>query len=889
MTKTHAWIAMVALVAAALPLLDCAPLQAIAATTCGNAVVDAAEDCDGFAPGGQVCGRPDEGARACRFTCDPAKPGGACPDGWGCGTSGVCREPTGRFAAPSARAESGVVGIAMGDFDGDHRADVLATADRGADNAARTRVVYFDGNASVAAVTAFPAPLISPAIRDLDRDGRADLAFGLAGGVNVATGRVDRTFSPILFPTLTIRRTEGLAFFPVRGTKRALPSGRSEGRLVAGTYRPEQAPEARLLTSLEAGAGGYGALLPGPASSIVGRGAWGDLFKADPQSTCGEVVFAMRTTPPVLVVASPCKPDPDPLRSRWADRAVTVIPLPEAPTRGAVLADWDADGNVDVLVTGETKTYLLRNEGTGFAKLIREAKEPSVLNQKPLFDVDGVLGAGDFNQDGFPDYLIPRGVLYSFKFANLGPDGGVGDVAFPNGQASYVFLPSSRSPRWSSVVVGQINADAYLDYVAASEGAADVELGSGVPGGVVTSTVSTPGVVTSLGLGDLDGDTIGDLVLSTRQADDTSELAIAFGRALGPPEAARSIGRVGNDSTLDVGSSFHLANEVVVLTPTPTPGAPPGYVDVDLSIVLPSGDRQLLAPLLHPNPDKEEENLQGYRPHSVLVAPFAEKERLDLFSLAIGVRKLDSTLADRTRQPAPLSLWRSASTGPLSFPPFAKAPVDVAASPASYTGRDTLLLQTTSGDLDRPANGVEEAVVLTPGAGGVATVLSIRLGQAAGASGAYPLPGLQVGTKSMIVLGDVDGDGALDAIALVSDAAGSKVAVLWGDGKGGFDATPLVLPVPAEGGADTSVTGFAVVLTGGAPASRDLVLTTSRRILRLPIGRGTRTLPVPETLAAGFEGLTSIGAGDVDGDGVEDLAIAEKGTVRVLRQIARLP
>ncbi len=884
MTRTLRWTFPIALVATALPLLDCAPLQAIPSTTCGNAVVDAAEDCDGFAENGRVCGRPDEGARACRFTCDPARPAGACPDGWGCGTSGVCREPTGRFGGPSARAESSVVGIQIGDFDGDHRADVLATAERGADNAARTRVVFFDGNASVSSVTAFPAPLVSPAIRDLDGDGRADLAFGLGAGVNVTTGQLDRSFSPVLFPTLTVGPTEGYAFMNVQAAKRMLPDGRRQGRLIAATVATIRGVSP-ILGSLDDG-GGYALALPGPASDIVGSGVWGDVFTADPESTCGEVVFAMKT-PPAVVVASPCKPDTDPSRSRWADKALAVVTLPEVPTRGVVLADWDADGRLDVLVSTATKTYLLRNEGTEFAKQVREAKEPRAPEGKALFDLDGVLGAGDFNQDGFPDYLIPRGVLFSVKLPKLAPDGGVGDLAFPNGQAGYVFLPSSRSPRWSSVVVGHVNGDPYLDYVAASEGSADLELGAGVPGGVVTSTVATPGIVKDLGLGDVDGDTITDLVLSTRQADDTSQLAVAFGRSAGPPELARSVGRIANDAVLSVGSAFGLASDIFVVTTSPTAGAPSGYVDASIAIVLPSGDRQLLAPLFYPPPSDQEPTLEGYRTHSVLVAPFEERSRFDLFSLAVGVRKFDN--ANRLRAPAPLSLWRSIGGGPLSFPPFVRAAVGLEASPASYTGGDTLLLQTTSGDLDRPADGVEEAVVLTPGAGGAATVVSFRLSGAGASPTVASLAGIRVGTKSMIRLADVDGDGAPDVLVLGGDAVDSKVAVLWGDGRGGFDPTPLVVAVPPDAGADTSLTGLAVVVTGGAPSSRELVLTTSKRILRVPVGRGARALPPLEVLASGFEGLTSIGAGDIDGDGVEDLAIAEKGTVRVLRQIPRLP
>jgi hypothetical protein len=41
--------------------------------------------------------------------------------------------------------------------------------------------------------------------------------------------------------------------------------------------------------------------------------------------------------------------------------------------------------------------------------------------------------------------------------------------------------------------------------------------------------------------------------------------------------------------------------------------------------------------------------------------------------------------------------------------------------------------------------------------------------------------------------------------------------------------------------------------------------------------------------AAGLINASDVAAGDFDGDGVEDLAVADSGSIRILRQRPRLP
>src|SRR5262245_4015541 len=125
------------LVLAALTL-DCATLAPISEGTCGNGVVDANEDCDSIPA---TCGRPSDGARACRLTCD-RKQAGSCPVGWGCSVEGFCRQATGTFEAASSPSSAGVVTLLAGDFDGDGRADLFGGGPK--HGVSKPRVHFYD-------------------------------------------------------------------------------------------------------------------------------------------------------------------------------------------------------------------------------------------------------------------------------------------------------------------------------------------------------------------------------------------------------------------------------------------------------------------------------------------------------------------------------------------------------------------------------------------------------------------------------------------------------------------------------------------------------------------------------------------------------------------------
>ncbi len=65
-------------------------LEELGRDVCGNQIIEAGEDCDGAAVESLACNA------ACRVECGADS---KCPAGWGCGTDGLCRQPSGVLEA----------------------------------------------------------------------------------------------------------------------------------------------------------------------------------------------------------------------------------------------------------------------------------------------------------------------------------------------------------------------------------------------------------------------------------------------------------------------------------------------------------------------------------------------------------------------------------------------------------------------------------------------------------------------------------------------------------------------------------------------------------------------------------------------------------------------
>jgi hypothetical protein len=165
--------------------------------------------------------------------------------------------------------------------------------------------------------------------------------------------------------------------------------------------------------------------------------------------------------------------------------------------------------------------------------------------------------------------------------------------------------------------------------------------------------------------------------------------------------------------------------------------------------------------------------------------------------------------------------------------------------------------------------------VVTPNVGGAS--VSVLLGDGRGAFLAAASPPIAVTARPyFVVLGDLDRDGALDAVASHDDV--SLVTALLGDGRGGFR--------PAPGSPfDIGRRPWKAVLTDlDGDAKQDLVLGAGGAVVvMLGDGRG-RFSPAPGSPFPVGRGSWSVAVGDLDGDGKSDIATAdlEAATVTIL-------
>jgi hypothetical protein len=160
----------------------------------------------------------------------------------------------------------------------------------------------------------------------------------------------------------------------------------------------------------------------------------------------------------------------------------------------------------------------------------------------------------------------------------------------------------------------------------------------------------------------------------------------------------------------------------------------------------------------------------------------------------------------------------------------------------------------------------------------------LRIGRLSSGSGfaweqlsAIELPMITPIAGGRLALEDLDGDGFPEVLI----ASGNEdVAVLWNDGHGQFSAGAMTF---LEGGARM----FATVhdQLGGPPS---LAYVTAGAVKRVR-ATGPGALGEPEVLLDDLTDGTGLAAGDVDGDGVEDLAVVDDQNLRILRGQAVLP
>lgn len=922
-------------------LTDCATLEPFASSTCGNGVVDDdTEDCDTFPAqpeGKRLCGAAGATGQ-CRLLCNRAD--AECPPGWGCSVDGFCRRPKGaEFDLATEGVSVGVSSLVVGDFDGDGRKDIFGTSALVA-TSGKGRFHYFGAEAALTQTVPLAANITSPFVYDFDGDGKDDLGFGynfrfrsvLGGGIAVVQGQADRAIAPKLFPSFQVDEFEGTLVplsgpAPTRADPRApyLGIGRAKNRGTTGEVSGIQSADVDVN-----GIPNYAQVFPVTADKIAGAPISVQLFPRDATSTCGQVVVAFSTR--LVNVYSPCTTTPAASTTRWApERApisVDISALPQnRPIVGIHVADEDDDGNLDLLIgvqaqptTGPgggeegARVYVARGDGLTLAPAV-----PLVRDRMPNLP----LASGDINGDNVTDFVLPGAVLVSLTGAPVGPDGGVdagGDGGDGGAAAKPVRFPLLvPSKNWTSAVLADVNADGVLDVVGASTEAPDVDVMEGRLGNDVINmtafSMTTTGVVTTLTTADIDGDRTNDVVVVQRRATAEKldwEIAVAYGRAKSmPPEAPRTVGR-----TRGFRQVFADSFGVGIVTNTDQKPKLPLF---SLSFLLGAGERQPFAPIilqsenqlpvtkLEPLGRSKVVAARNWVPRTVAPGVFAVKGQIDLGAVAQGTP--ENGLATAVYDPDAYGVWVSAG-GKKDTLEFSPATERLQLTELEVARPPSIQLQMKVKDID--GDGIDEVVTVTPdqpladGSPQVAIRIIRPNREGAPAQTKVIVARREISAQGRLELVDMDQDGKLDLVAILVERDGTrktpKVNVFRGDGAGGFDPTPKsydLVPATATDDEKKSAEAVGVAVLTTIAASRDgkasevvreLVVLTRQRLFRLKPGKDS----APVEITGAFRGRTKlddasdIAAGDFDGDGVEDLALAAGGTIRILRQVPEL-
>lgn len=881
--------------------LDCAPLTPLAAGTCGNGVVDANEDCDSFPA---ACGGPTDGARACRYVCDRTVRD-ACPAGWGCGVDGVCREATGTFANAGASSSAGIVTLAAGDFDGDGRSDLLGSGPK--TGVSKPRVHFYDSSATPETPVSLPVPMSSPVVTDFDRDGRADLAFAVGsasfGGIGVLAGTADRTFSQRLFPVQTKPKTD--ARFVV------IPKDPDNGYYLVTTpavFTVERDEKGTFFRTFSVGqilgADQFELASAMGPEQVVGQLGLGHVFNPPPnQVGCGDVVVPYNVGDVGHVaIVSPCQLVGE--QFRWAkNRPVRDVVLPGKVTGKLLVANIDGVGNDDIAVMTSAGLALAFSTGDDLVPF-------DVLKGEGGGQAPAVLAVGDIDRDPLAsnDVVTESGAFLSVP--QPASDAG----ADPELDLAEDATISPDGALWADARIANINGDDLPDVVAVAPAALELEVHAGAGRSLFTRfAVSSTQPIRAFTIGDFDGDRVGDIAflaspqpLDAPEGSQDTELFIAFGRATGGPEAARSIARFPGARGLSVMHDAEASvDNLFVLESTPVAG---GLPTTSMTFVINDGDRQSIAPLIL----RDEAALDKARaaqariwlPVSVVAGPFVQKDSVDVLSIAFGLT-VNLLGGSRFELPFPTGTWFA--RGDTSVPGgltglketfrFGADTIRAIDDADFLQGRLEALVVSATGDVDAPPDGVHEVVSLvrTPGADSsdLVIVRPTQLGEGTSPPKTVRLSGFSVRAEDELQLLDVDGDERPDAVVLVrGDERGraGSLRVYLNDGAGSFRDSAILLdagPSPFEPVAVAQVT----IGAAQARPRRALAVAGRSRLALAELSADRSKLEARDLTALLGQPLTNrisaVAAGDWDGDGVQDLAIADSGAIRLVLQQPR--
>ena len=856
--------------------ISCASLPDIPAGTCGNRIVDPAEDCDTFPdPAAQtMCRRPGAPGE-CRFDCsiDPMTSARRkCPAGWGCGTDAICRAPRGEFATSGSSIAREAYAVTMADFDGDGLKDVLATG------VVDLKVYYGDPTGSLGSSFTIPAVFAQPAVGHMTTSPRADLVFPVYPQIAVWRGQPARTFAPTLYPSFALAGDLPTALF---GVERANPKK-------AGTNTLFFIPDAVGTNVIAFDDGVVGSDPPVQtryslftftqnAFALAGRVVVGNFLEDRPlrPSSCEDFALAF-TGDSAVQVMTPCNKNEinseGPLQLKLPDVRFPGMRV----TSGFQTADLNRDGHLDLVIDAQDAAGIGRTllaYGTGDGTFNSTAVIVGPPDSAAKEDLNVVP-----RDPTCPANLVDVNCNYPLAVGQLTRADNVPDLIYTNvivvrtGTSPATTIASPFQTLWTEAHVVDLNGDGVPDVIAAGRRSIDVYTGTGT-GTFAHTTYSLAGAAANLTFGDVDGDFLPDVVYSEESAMGGETLFILYGRYLAAPEPPARVGGVG------------LVEQIVC-------GVPAGQTVSLAGIDVLSRSTDMKTQHVTVLPGSTNRVLES--PFD-LSRPLADGSYKPGFSFAAGVGHFTSALKNGERtlhndvaiiggeasadgKKTELRLWLTPSSG--------EALLDQATTTASTQTLETIDAARDAAydwyaakalpiDLNPPGTmpSTDSLVVfvkpVAPMGTGKLIVAKVVDGLFNPAI-QFPLGGASR-DDSQLAVADVNGDGADDLIVMVDAPTGRTLQVFWNRRNGTLDPKAVAV-VTLPDGASTMM-GFAALHVGAGLAKELVLLTRSSGVFVAKINAAGDSFTVSNTNVPNLPSGSDIAAGDANGDGVDDLII----------------
>jgi hypothetical protein len=836
-------IRVLACASLALAGAGCLALGDIPLDQCGNHVVEDTEDCDLPDPD-----EPDtiDTCDECTWRCVPPQTSGMCADDWryepgrgtccpagyACGDDNLCHAPSGLFREAIVGRELPVDRLALAELDGDQTREVVGLSDSAVNVLALSSDGTVDGEQTVA----------------------------LAGGLRWATGNLEGPDD---------QTTELVGAF----ADGVIAFGAPEGNLEAFPFTTFVVPDPLIHTDRKSRVAVIPSIVPVPLI-IASRT---DDSCTTPDNICAMVVTAEPpgAHPPVLPCGLGRFGGEHVIGDRVATRAFAqdenlfalglrddqgsvacVYPVsiasfpPTSPTIGSPTL-LDLPPAVDLGIPGDL--VFVRLAGDPCPSLLVPLDE---LTSRSVGIARGQGNATACTIDptvhpvGMSDGMVPIAVgqIDGSGGEDVVLDYAIGTITASGSPVAYTFEPWASPPRqWRSAAIGDINRDGLVDIAGAGvpdpgQEGDDVDVLRQRPpadgGGFSVSKVLTPNPIDRVRMADLDGDLYDDIVY----VQDT-EVDVAFGApAGGAPVVVRA-------------STFEQVND---LLEDPTGFDDDGIADIIVAtprggtVLYGSFTRQLVAPLLVGDPDVPAlvdsvaiGDVDGaYGPDLVTLESMFEGAGLR-FALATPTRGFFTPATENAIEvPALFEILYGAG---------AFLGVDFV-DPATQTRRP-VLLAITDGVVFPPARILAYVAAFDGTTWSVVPFGSTEVGS--------DVPTLPSGIEEVHVT-DADGNGSPELLIDFAFRGTSAIRTTWvvslrlEEFAVAFEASELAVP-----GGGTCSTSAALDLDRELEGD-ELVGACTSGLVSLATGRSISN----EVL-----GVDQLVAGDVTGDGVDDLVV----------------